>query len=354
MLEGGVVLVAGTPFGGHTPAVLVDHLAHLAGFPRIFRTGRSQVAPHIEVDEVHVVADFLAEVSETAYTRTGCQIVDAVDADTLIKPVPAVAQAACRVAAHHVLAEGLGFRIHFGGVDVHTEASAILGALFHHGVHVVGAAETLADIAVVRVAGVVAFIAVALEQHGLAEAVGVEGDLLDVVKRGQERVLRLGAEVHGDAPCDQLGHFLGLVWVVHDVAVCDRAIFPVDRAVLVLVAGDGDGHLRHVGLFDGVGALLRVGHDAVVVPRRSAQTEGGGLADLLGGGEHAGVPRTAGDGVADGGAVVLGVGPQAGAQAIARDEAVGVVVRIADRGVGGDAEVGVTGPWQCRTTCGRR
>ena len=41
---------------------------------------------------------------------------------------------------------------------------------------------------------------------------------------------------------------------------------------------------------------------------------------------------------------MLGVGPQAGAQAIARDEAVGVVVRIADRGVGGDVEVGVTGP----------
>ena len=31
----------------------------------------------------------------------------------------------------------------------------------------------------------------------MAEAVGVQGHLLDVVKRGEERVLRLGAEVHG-------------------------------------------------------------------------------------------------------------------------------------------------------------
>ena len=343
VLEGCVILVAGAPFGGHTPAVLVDHLAHLAGFPRVLGAG-GVVAPHVEVDEVHVVADLALEVSEAGLAHAGGEIVDAVDADALIQPVPAVAQAATGVATHHVLAEGLGFRVHFGRVDVHAEAGAVLGALLHQGVHVRGAAGAGVDVAVVRMAGVVAFVAVALEQHGLAEAVGVEGDLLDVVKRGQERVLRLGAEVHGDAPCDQLGHFLGLVWVVHDVAVCDRAIFPVDRAVLVLVAGDGDGHLRHVGLFDGVGVLLRVGHDAVVVPRCSAQTEGGGLADLLGGGEHAGVPRTAGDGVADGGAVVLGVGPQAGAQAIARDEAVGVVVRIADRGVGGDVEVGVTGP----------
>ena len=340
VLEGGVVLVAGTPFGGHTPAVVVDHLAHLAGFPRIFRTGRSQVAPHIEVDEVHVVADFLAEVSETAYTRTGCQIVDTVDADTLIKPVPAVAQAACRVAAHHVLAEGLGFRIHFGGVDVHTEASAILGALFHHGVHVVGAAETLADIAVVRVAGVVAFIAVALEQHGLAEAVGVQGHLLDVVKRGEERVLRLGAEVHGDTPCHQFGNFLGLVRVVHDVAVGDCAILPVDGTVFVLVAGDGHGHLRQSGFGHGVLLALGIGDRAVVVPRSAGQAQGGGVTSLLGGGVDTRVLAAAAHRSRHIGAIVLGVAPQAGTQASTGDEAVGVVA-IGDVSIFGHCEVGI-------------
>ena len=207
VLEGCVILVAGTPFGGHTPAVLIDHLAHLAGFPRVLGAG-GVVAPHVEVDEVHVVADLALEVSEAGLAHAGGEIVDAVDADALIQPVPAVAQAATGVATHHVLAEGPGFRVHFGRVDVHAEAGAVLGALLHQGVHVRGAAGAGVDVAVVRMAGVVAFVAVALEQHGLAEAVGVEGDLLDVVKRGQERVLRLGAEVHGDAPCDQLGHFL--------------------------------------------------------------------------------------------------------------------------------------------------
>ena len=186
-----------------------------------------------------------------------------------------------------------------------------------------------------------AFIAVALEQHGLAEAIGVQGHLLDVVKRGEERVLGLGAEVHGDTPCHQFGHFLGLVRVVHDVAVCDRAILPVHGTVTVLVAGDGHGHLRQSGFGYGVLLALGIGDRAVVVPRSAGQTEGGGVTSLLSGGVHARVLAAAANTGVCRTTIMLGVAPKTCTQASTGNETVRVVA-VGVVGVFGHCEVLVT------------
>ena len=199
---------------------------------------------------------------------------DAVDADRLIKPVPAVLEAAVGPAADQILVEGLGLRVHLVGVDMYAEAGAMLGSLLHQGVHVLGAAHPGADVPVVRVAGIMPLVGVALEQDGLTQPIGVKVYLLHIVQGAEEGILGLASEVHGDTPGNQIRHLLGSVRVVHDGPVGDGPVLPVDPAVLILVACDGHGHLGHFGLFDCERAVLGVPDLAMVVPGRAGQSEG--------------------------------------------------------------------------------
>ena len=221
------------------------------------------------------------------------------------------------------------------------EGRAQLGALDHQLVHILGAAQTLADVGVVGMAGVVALIGVSLQQDRLAQAVGVQVDALDIVQRLHEGVGGLSAEVHADTHADRLGHFLAAGQLVRDVSEGDGAVLPVHRAVLVLVAGDDD---FHQGVLGGLGDIHLVGHaggvalvlgleGAVPVEQRAAQAHHLVAAHFGGGGPDAGVGGAAGHSVGHNAAVMFGVALHRGAHAVGRHKGIHVVVLSVGQGL---------------------
>ncbi|SCJ75415.1 Uncharacterised protein [uncultured Flavonifractor sp.] len=326
VLEGGIPLVGIAPLMDNPPLVAGDLVGELAGLPGVLGAG-GVVAPHVHVDVVQVVPNQLIELVETLVPVAGGQVIDAVDANALIQPVPAVAEQLA-VALDHILAEGVRLRIELAGVDVDTELSAVLVALDQHGEHVLHAADALADVVVVGMAGVVALIGVALEEHGLTQAVGVEGHPLDVVKSGEEGVGRLTLEVHGDTGGDQITHAVAVSGDVDDLLVAggDGAILPVHHVVVVLVAGDDHLHVGHLvnALTDahyllligqvGIGGLSGVAAAdlAVKIPQGAAHAHGLVSAAVLSGDSQAVVVGTsraaAGVGVAGDTGAQLAVG----------------------------------------------
>ena len=326
VLEGGIPLVGIAPLVDNPPLVAGDLVGELAGLPGVLGAG-GVVAPHVHVDVVQVVPNQLIELVEAGIPVAGGQVIDAVDADALVQPVPAVAEQLA-VTLDHILAEGVRLGIELAGVDVDTELGTVLVALGQHGVHVHRAADTLADVVVVGVAGVVALIGVALEEHGLTQAVGVEGHPLDVVKSGEEGVGRLTLEVHGDTGGDQITHAVAVSGDVDDLLVAggDGAILPVHRLVVVLVAGDDHLHVGHlVNALPDAHYLLLVGQVgigglggvaaadlAVKIPQGAAHAHGLVSAAVLSGDSQAVVVGTsraaAGVGVAGDTGAQLAVG----------------------------------------------
>ena len=332
VLEGGVVLVAGAPFGGHTPAVAGDLVAQTAGSPAVFQ-GTGQVAPNVHIDPAQVLAHLLLQSVEAGFPAAADQVKQAVDADALIQPVPAVAQSAAGVAAHQQLVKGLGLGVHLAGVDVDAEGSAQLGALGEQLVHVLGAAQTGADVGIVGMAGVMALVGVALQQNRLAQTVGVQVDPLDVVQGLHEGVGSLAAEVHADAHAHSLGYLFAAQQLMGDLPEGNGAVLPIHSAVLVLVAGNdhldqgvlgGLGDVGLIGLAGGVALVL--GLDGTVpIEQSTAQSHHLVAAHFGCGGPDTGIGGTAGHGVGHHAAVVLGVALHGGAHAVGRHKGVHIV-----------------------------
>ena len=219
---------------------------------------------HVDVDAAEA-GDLVAQLLEAVEHPAGSEVGLLVDVVRLVEPVPARLVRGRAVEDRGV--EGVRLRIDLGGVDVHAHVGVELRALVDEVVQVGEAARALVVVpAVVGVRRVVAFTAVTLVEHPLAETVRLVRDALGVVEHQVEVVRRAGGEVEGDAADHALGDPVGSETRGVDLAVADRGILPVDPRVGVAVGGEEDGHLgqgvrRHPAV-DGGGRMDQPGAGA--------------------------------------------------------------------------------------------
>ena len=119
------------------------------------------------------------------------------------------------------------------------------------------------DIAVIRMRRVMSLACVPFQQNLLSQAVCRKIHTFDSVHSLQERMRRLACKVLNDTDCYHIFYRFPSFRVVHDLAVCDRAVLPVDFPVSILVSCDDNAHRRKIAL------------DALVFkrPHRTAQSE---------------------------------------------------------------------------------
>ena len=186
------------PFGGDLPALVAQVALEAVGVP-------AGLAEDVEVEGVQRGVGLLAQLREAPGDVAGEQIAAGVDAVGLVEPVPLLV-----VLVDELFGEGVGDGVGLGGVDVHREVAVPLPAGAEQGVEVGEAAGPLVVVAaVVGVCGVVAFGLVALEEGELPQPVGGQGDPLDVVEGGEERVGGLAGEVERDVRDDPQMLFVG-------------------------------------------------------------------------------------------------------------------------------------------------
>ena len=325
MLPGGVILALAGELGGEAPAQGIDLFSDSSGLPGV-------LIPDIQVDEVHVVLvgsgvglnqlqqlltgdlgdtvaarqnalgvldilallpiqaqevgliDAVVQLDETLQTGVGRQIPQLVDDHGLVQPAPAVAHQAAGGSADHGLVEGLGLGIGLLCVDMDADLGVVLVSDLQQLLEVLDAAQTLAHIGVLGVGGVVALVAVALQQQSLGQAVGGQVNLLQVVSVDQEGVGSGGLEVHNDTVVDGILDDLVALGVVHDLTECNGAVVPVHLAVAVQIAlGNGDLDAGQLGSLVGVilGGSLAGGVAGLVVPDSAGQADGVSAVDAL-------------------------------------------------------------------------
>ena len=361
----GVVLALVGELGGEAPTERVDLLSDAAGLPCI-------LVPHVEVDEVHVVvarggvlaelvqrggggarhrgiADVLAllevlvgkaravdavvELHKAVPAGVGAQIPQLVDDGGLVHPAPAGT-----LALNHALVERLGLGVRLLGVHVNADLGVVLMGDLDQIAEALSAALFGGDVGVLGVGGIVALVAVALQQQRLGQAVGDQRDLLDVVGGQRVGVGHLGAKVHDDAVGHQVLDGLGAVRHVQARADGVGAVVPVDDPVVVGIAlGDGDLHPRQLArgqlhVVVGGDVLLRLGVAVLVVPHGAGKAHG----------VQAAVQR---DALV---LLLLGVGEDAGRQVLVAQDAVHealLAVRVegaveAVEGIAGKCHVG--------------
>ena len=207
---GGVILPLVGELRREAPAQRVDLPGDVPGLPGV-------LIPDIKVDEVEVGARGLAggekggvagldvnralrvldvgallpveaqvaravetvgELDEALPARPGAEVPELVDDHGLVEPAPAVA-----LAGYHVLVERAGLGVRLLRVDVDAHLGAVLVGHLDEVLQALDPALAGGDVGVLGVGGVVPLVAVALEHDRLGQAVGVEVDLLDVVRR---------------------------------------------------------------------------------------------------------------------------------------------------------------------------
>ena len=110
---------------------------------------------------------------------------------------------------------------------------------------------------------VVSFTRISLQENLLSQAVCRQIHTFDPVRSLQERMCCLTCEVLNDTNRHHILHTLPAFRVMHDLAVCDGAVLPVDFPVVVCVFCDDHAHGRKITL------------DAFVLqcPHRAAQSK---------------------------------------------------------------------------------
>ena len=325
VLESRIVLIARPPLRGHPPAVVRDHLGELARLPGVLISAGCQVAPHIHIDKVHIVPDLLLQGIKTLLPLSAAQVVKSVNTNPLVQPVPAIAQGSCIVSPHQILTKSFGLRIHLAGIYMDTKSRPILGSFFHESVHVLRSAQTIADIVIIRMTGIMTFAGISFEQDRLAEAICVHSHPFYIVKSSEEGVLGLASKVHGNTPGHQLRHFFTLVWVVHDIPESDSSILPVHRLVLIHIPGDRDRALGHLCLFHRVCLTFGISNIAVIIPLCARKPQRCVSCPGFCRGVNTCVLASTIDRSCDHAPLMLGITPHAGAQLCVRDKSIHVI-----------------------------
>ena len=303
-----------------------DILGQSAGHEVIFRT-RGVVAPHVHVHHEGMTLHNVVKLVPALKLEAGGIVVHTVDLNALVDPVPTVLHNVARIAADllHVVN---GLSVELGGVGVDTEDGTQLLTFLHQGLHIVRAAHADADVVILGMVGVVTLAGVALQEHKLAQAVGVGGHPLHVVQSNKEWVGSHRAKVHGDAEIHRVGHIGATGRDVEDgLPECNGAVLPIHSAITILVPGND--YLGVRGLQGGPDLLLRSefsrlvapglipGNVVIVVPQGATQTNGGGSVAVLGLKLSAdGIVRTSGRAANS----ICRIAGQAGGQLIVGDE----------------------------------
>ena len=162
VLECCIIFICNSPFICHTPSVIIDLFRKLTCLPGIIITASCIISPDIYIYEVKVLSYQFFQIVKTFLTIAGSQIVKTVKSNCLIQPVPAISETAICIAAYIVVLKCFCFRIHLSCIDMNTKLRTVFRTLCHQGIHVICSTDSLTDISIVRMCGIMTFICISL------------------------------------------------------------------------------------------------------------------------------------------------------------------------------------------------
>ena len=162
VLECCIIFICNSPFICHTPSVIIDLFGKLTCLPGIIITASCIISPDIYIYKIQICSDQLFQCIKSCFTFTGCKIVDTVKSNCLIQPVPAISETAICIAAYIVVLKCFCFRIHLSCIDMNTKLRTVFRTLCHQGIHVICSTDSLTDISIVWMCGIMAFICISL------------------------------------------------------------------------------------------------------------------------------------------------------------------------------------------------
>ena len=157
-----IIFICNSPFICHTPSVIIDLFGKLTCLPGIIITASCIISPDIYIYEIQISSDQFFQCIKSCLTFTCCKIIDTVQANCLIQPVPAVSETAICIAAYIIILKCFCFRIHFSCIDMNTKLGSILCTLCHQCIHIICSTDSLTDISIVRMCGIMTFICISL------------------------------------------------------------------------------------------------------------------------------------------------------------------------------------------------
>ena len=160
VLECCIILVCYTPLICHTPSVIIDFFGQFTCLPRIIIVTSGIISPDIYIYEVKVLSYQFFQIVKTFLTIAGSQIVNTVKTDCLIQPVPSITEVSVVITTYIVIFESFCFRIHLTCIYMDTKSCTIFCTFGQQCIHILSATNSLSDISIIRMCGIVTFICI--------------------------------------------------------------------------------------------------------------------------------------------------------------------------------------------------
>ena len=162
-----------------------------------------------------------------------------------------------------------------------TKSCSVLRTFRHQDIHLICPADSLSDVCIIRMCGVMSLICISFQQYRLSKSVCVHCYTFYIVKRCKEWILSLSSKVHGYTIRNKLRNFFALEWVIHNAAVCNCTVLPVNLFVIIHIVCNDDLCLRHRSFLYHIASSAGIRDYSVIIPFTARKSYGFSVPGIL-------------------------------------------------------------------------